>query len=152
DAAADHETLKRYLCQQLAETGGDLSESELDELVDNRLQSQSFVCPLRTLSQVIRETGVLRIDLLKVDVEKAELDVLLGLDEEDWPKVQQIVPEVHDLDGRLRRLVDLLEGHGFVVACEQDDALTGLHLYNLYARRPDAGRPAKPILEEAEAP
>ena len=35
---------------------------------------------LRTLSSVIAEEGIDRIDLLKINVEKSELDVLLGLE------------------------------------------------------------------------
>ena len=39
---------------------------------------------LTTLSDVLREENVTRIDLLKIDVEKSEMDVLLGIDEQDW--------------------------------------------------------------------
>lgn len=41
----------------------------------------SVSCPLTTLSSVIRECGVQRIDLLKIDVEGRKMDVLAGLDE-----------------------------------------------------------------------
>ena len=39
-----------------------------EELVEQRFKSETWTCPLRTLSAVIREQGVTRIDLLKIDV------------------------------------------------------------------------------------
>ncbi|ONK10269.1 FkbM family methyltransferase [Streptomyces sp. MP131-18] len=56
-----------------------------------------------------------RVDLLKIDVEGAELDVLRGVDTEHWPLIGRLVLEVQDLDGRLDAIGDLLRGHGFVV-------------------------------------
>ena len=45
---------------------------------------------------MIGELGLERIDLLKIDVQRAEMDVLLGLDDAALAKVRQIVLEVHD--------------------------------------------------------
>ncbi|HEX9938713.1 MAG TPA: FkbM family methyltransferase, partial [Longimicrobium sp.] len=111
-------------------------EGLLEELVETRLEREEFTCPLRTLSEVVREHGVERIDLLKVDAEKAEEEVLAGILDEDWPKIRQVVVEVHDRHGRLDRVRALLERHGFVVAVEQDSVLEQTPFYNLYARRP----------------
>lgn len=36
------------------------------------------------------------MSLLKIDVERAELEVLQGLDGADWSRVQQVAMEVHD--------------------------------------------------------
>jgi FkbM family methyltransferase len=52
------------------------------------------------------------VDLLKVDVEGAELDVLLGIDAQHWPLIRQVVMEVQDLDGRLGDVCALLMRHG----------------------------------------
>jgi FkbM family methyltransferase len=52
------------------------------------------------------------VDLLKVDVEGAELEVLLGIDPPQWPLIGQALLEVQDLDGRLAAVCDLLRGHG----------------------------------------
>lgn len=55
------------------------------------------------------------IDLLKIDVEGAETDVLLGVDEEQWPRIRQVVVEVVDMDGRLSAVCDVLRGAGYAV-------------------------------------
>ncbi len=107
----------------------------LDEVVRDRVRGERVVCDLKTLSQVIREEGVERIDLLKIDVEKSELDVLAGIEEADWPKIKQIVIEAHDLNGQLAMLTELLRSHGFDVVAEQDSYLRGSSLYNVYASR-----------------
>ena len=74
-------------------------------------------------------------------MQRAELDVLQGLDDADWRRVQQIVMEVHDAtgaptQGRVGILLDLLEGRGFEVEIEQAALLRGTDRYNLYAWRP----------------
>ena len=58
----------------------------LDDLVDHRVRGESVRCQLRTLSEVICENKIERIDLLKLDVERSELDVLRGVAESDWEK------------------------------------------------------------------
>ena len=69
-----------------------------DDYLAERFKEERYTCRLRTLSEVIAEAGLERIDLLKIDVQKAELDVLMGLDDSDWPKIRQMVVEVHDVD------------------------------------------------------
>ena len=109
-----------------------------EDLLEERFRSESFECRLRPLSAVIDEGGVEWIDLLKIDVQKAELAVLDGIREEHWPRIAQVVMEVHDFEGRLERIVRRLEGLGFRVAVEQDELLVGSVLYNLFAVRPGA--------------
>ena len=43
--------------------------------------------------------------------------------------------EVHDLDGRVRKVTELLSSRGFTVNVQQDAALEQTNLYNLYASR-----------------
>ncbi|MEY2527307.1 MAG: hypothetical protein QOE73_2078, partial [Verrucomicrobiota bacterium] len=107
----------------------------LDEIVEHRVCGERVVCSLKTLSQVIREQGIERIDLLKIDVEKSELDVLAGIEEDDWTKIRQIVIEAHDVNGNVAKIDQLLGGHGFDVMAEQDRYLRGSSLYNVYASR-----------------
>ena len=62
--------------------------AEIGELIDERLRAKSFTTELRTLSGVVAEQGLERIDLLKINVEKSELDVLQGISPGDWLKIQ----------------------------------------------------------------
>jgi FkbH-like protein len=84
----------------------------------------------------VKEHGVQRIDLLKVDAEKSELGVLRGIDEEVWGIIRQIVIEVHDQEGPvMAEVMRLLGDHGFEATVEEEDALRGSGLYNVYAVR-----------------
>ena len=78
-------------------------------------------CTIKRLSDVIRELGVKKIDLLKIDVEGAELDVMQGIETEQWKIVRQVVAEVHDHEGRLQAVQDLLRSAGFDVTVEQEE-------------------------------
>jgi FkbM family methyltransferase len=104
-----------------------------EDLLEERFKSEIFECQLRPLSEIIHEQAIEQIDLMKIDVQKSELDVLMGIDEHDWPKIRQIVIEVHDLGGRLNEITSLLDHYGFNVKVEQDAMYEGSVLYNLFA-------------------
>ncbi len=106
-----------------------------EALLDQRLRGETYTRPVRTLSSVVAELGVERIDLLKLDVEKSEAEVLAGIAERDWPKVGQIVAEVHDLGDRLAAMTADLRARGFAVEVEQEALYRGSDRFNLYARR-----------------
>jgi amino acid adenylation domain-containing protein/FkbM family methyltransferase len=137
-AEGETEVVRRYLTNVEATAAGGGS---LDELLSHKLRGEQYTCSIRTLSDVVREEGVERIDLLKIDVEKAEWDVLLGIADGDWPKIQQIVIEVHDLGGRLEQVLTLFRSKGFECIAEEEDMLVGTGLYGVYAWRPNARRP-----------
>lgn len=74
--------------------------------------------------------------MLKIDVEKAELDVLMGIEEQDWWKIKQIVVEIHNIDGRVELTSNLLKDKGFQhISCKQDAVLEDLDIHILYARK-----------------
>ncbi len=129
--AEDRDAVRAYLLSQ----NGDLPPAELEQLLAERLATETFTRPLQTLSGIIAAHGVTQIDLLKLDVEKSEADVLSGLDDSDWARVRHAVIEVHDLDGRLRLMVAQFEARGFHVEVEQDALLAATRIFNLYARR-----------------
>lgn len=104
-----------------------------DELLDARFGCQTFECDLVPLSAVIVDERVEVIDLLKIDVQKCELEVLQGIEARHWSRVRQIVMEVHELGGRLEGVVELLRTQGFDVVVEQDPLLAGSVLFNLFA-------------------
>jgi len=82
DVVADRETVKSFVMGQQHENGLPSAE-QLDELITERLTSERFTCQLKTLSEVINDEGVEKIDLLKIDVEKGELEVLAGIEDAD---------------------------------------------------------------------
>ena len=137
DAFEEKEVVKSFLLKQHVGTGNGttVSQEVLDELLVERLQSEKFTCQLKTISHIIEENQIERIDLLKIDVEKSERDVLAGIKERDWLKIQQIIVEVHDIDSRLTEITELLKFHGFDLTIVQDKLLEATPLYNIYARR-----------------
>lgn len=106
--------------------------------IANYLQAgkKDYRCQLTTLSKVIAEHNINRIDLLKIDCEGAELAVLKGITAADWQKIQQIVAEVHDVQHRLAEVVDLCKRHGFVkITVEKDVVMGDTPMFNVFAIR-----------------
>jgi len=134
DEKADRETLSLIL-QHQQEERPELAPltSYIDQIADDRTRSESFVCRLRTVSEIIGEKEIAQIDLLKIDVEKSELDVLHGIADRDWYKVRNIVIEAHDVDNQLQRLTTLLKNRGYHVQVEEDVSLRQTGLFNVYA-------------------
>ena len=93
---------------------------------------------MRTLSEVVAEEGIDHVDLLKVDVEGAELHVLEGLDPSFWPHVRQVVLEGHDRGDRREAIVALLRRGGFhTIEVESSEVAAdrGIRNFNLWAHR-----------------
>lgn len=92
-------------------------------------------CELRTVSEVMREHKIDAVDLMKIDVEGSEMDVLRGVEPEDWPKIKQFVVEVHNVDGRVASMKSLFESHGYRTIVDQEDwALHKLiNIFTIYA-------------------
>jgi amino acid adenylation domain-containing protein/FkbM family methyltransferase len=139
DTSRDREVIRAYESRRrpMGTRGVAERESELfDELLTQRLTGQELTCQLKTVSEVMRENGIERIDLLKIDVEKSEEDVLRGIEEADWPKIKQLVIEAESAGGSLERITGLLERHGYNLTVRQEDGadVTGLHI--IYAVQP----------------
>ncbi|MFB7874050.1 FkbM family methyltransferase [Nocardia sp. NPDC056064] len=75
------------------------------------------------------------IGVLKIDVERAEFDVLLGITEADWSRIRAVVAEVHDYHGRLGEFCKVLDTHGLSPRTRQDPSLAGTELHEVYAVR-----------------
>jgi natural product biosynthesis luciferase-like monooxygenase protein/amino acid adenylation domain-containing protein/FkbM family methyltransferase len=157
EAARDMRATREIMLGGLRDAAGETVRSsldgrDLDELLAAQFASERHRCRLRTLSQVVREQGIERIDLLKIDVERAEVDVLLGIEEEHWPLVRQVVMEVDGRDN-LGRVTAILESHGLAVVHDtafyraQDEDGPEVFVGHLYASRDglaprEAGPPA----------
>ena len=55
-------------------------------------------CQTISLSYFIKKKGISKIDLLKIDAEKSEIDILKGINKKDWKKIKNIIIESHTQD------------------------------------------------------
>jgi len=129
DPAAERATLR----QALRNLGN--SEQEIEERLRDRFGTEALPCELRTLSDAMRSESIKRVDLLKIDVEKAELDVIAGIEDADWLRIRQVVAELHlDADRRLDAAT-ALRARGFEVAVHQEPTMARTDIHMLYALR-----------------
>lgn len=91
-----------------------------------------------TLEAICEVLSLSRIDMLKIDCERSEMDVLKGIGASQWRNIGSIAMEVHDDShpdegGKtsLERIEDLLTSHGFIVDVSQ--ALEGTNLFMIFA-------------------
>ena len=122
---ASVETLRHYLSHENPEADPD----EVAHIVDACLQSSRQSCPTVRLGHLLRDQALDRVDLLKIDVEQAELRVLAGLDDDAWARVRRVAVEVHDVPGRIDTIRRLLAERGFRLETVADDvAQTGCRM------------------------
>ncbi|MFJ8234014.1 FkbM family methyltransferase [Streptomyces sp. NPDC094448] len=127
---------RRELLRTLGLNGGYTAEDVdimLAQLPDTSVEIETATV---RISDVVAERGITAIGLLKIDVEKSERRVLAGIDDADWPRIRQVVAEVHDTEGALGEIVALLRGHGFTVVSEQEPLFAGTDIHQVAARRP----------------
>lgn len=158
NAAGERAVIKTYLTNA-AESGDESAVvlvDKLDEVLDGRFDPEYHMCRLRRLSDVIDEAGIDRIDVLKIDVQRAELDVLRGIESRHFQKIRAVSMELHDDPGGMTRgrrgeISALLEGAGFLVETEQDPLLAGTDRWNLIAYRPNQVS-CKNVIQFAKSP
>jgi FkbH-like protein/FkbM family methyltransferase len=130
-------TIIRNALQRNISVDTELVDAFADELIEQRLESETYMSRLKTLSSVIEEQQIERIDLLKIDIEKSELLALKGIAEEHWGIIKQIVMEIHDREGELViEITSLLKEKGFNLVMEKEELLRDSGLYHVYAVRP----------------
>lgn len=105
-----------------------------------KMGARQVRAPLMPISQIMAEQGLDHVDLLKIDCEGAELEALSGVGEADWPKIRQVVAEVHDVDGRVQVVTALLRARGFTrLTVVQEPGFESTPLHNVYAVRGPQG-------------
>lgn len=126
----DDETTKIFL------RNSGLDDESIGHITADLHDGEQIDVEVTTVSAVLAEHAPdAEIGLLKVDVERAELDVLRGISEMDWRRIRAVVAEVHDTDGRLARFCQLLSRHGLSPHHRQDPCLLGTELHEVYAAR-----------------
>ena len=142
DTDADKAVVRSYIRRQTEDSSGEIEGVE--EILEVKFQSVTLPVRLRPLGDLIEESGLERIDLLKINIERAELDALVGIRDEQWPRIRQVTLEVHDVDGRLHTVLALLRDKGFEVVAEEDWSLehaAGTNYYLYAVRRGEIGAP-----------
>ena len=90
-------------------------------------------CEVKTLSYIIENQSLDKIDLLKIDCEGNELKVLEGINDNDWGIIKQLIIEVHDIDDRLNTIVNILKNQNYDVEIEKEDSMKNTRLFNVIA-------------------
>ena len=138
DASEDADVLSSGIRNQLANSKAkikELPDELISSIVQNKLGKKSeFLCQLKTISGIVRESGIEKIDLLKIDAEKSEIAVLEGILENDWPKIKQIVLEVHSATD-MESVRTLLALRRFKVTVEQEGQFSNSSVFNCFAVR-----------------
>jgi FkbM family methyltransferase len=96
--------------EQTAPARAAVSQIFSARVAERLYQRRDITVPADRLSAFL--TAGRPVDLLKIDVEGAELDVLQGIDAGQWPLIRQAVLEVQEHAGRLAAVCDLLSSHG----------------------------------------
>ncbi len=135
DPEKDQRTIKAGI--KTKESSNKLEEDITNAIVSAKLKDkQEFTCRLTTISDIIREYNIEKIDLLKVDAEKSEWEILEGIVDDDWEKIQQMVMEVHETNGPLlEKICDLITTKGFSYQLEDEKHLDNSEIINVYATR-----------------
>jgi natural product biosynthesis luciferase-like monooxygenase protein/amino acid adenylation domain-containing protein/FkbM family methyltransferase len=148
DAETEKEVVKKFVGNQ-EDTDAQEFLAQAEEILAPRFeQTETFTAQLRTISEIIAEQGIERIDLLKVNVEKSEFDVLKGIKPEDWQKIRQLVVEI-DVKDNIEPIVALFKQHGYEWFVEQDVLLANTELCYIYAIRPSGSRKLTPSEDTA---
>lgn len=113
-----------------------MSVEEVENQLAGRYEPETITCELTTISSFLGQERLEHVDLVKIDVERAELDVLRGIEDLHWPRIKQLVVEVHDEDGRGAAIEQILAPRGYRMAWEQEALMRGTSVRMLYARRP----------------
>jgi len=110
-------------------------EEDIADIVPDEYQADPIEVEVRTLSAEVAQAGLGRIALLKIDVEKSEIDVLKGIDSRTWDLVDQVVIEVHDLGGALRTVCETLSAEEFTVRTWQQPLMRGTGIHSVAGNR-----------------
>lgn len=104
--------------------------------LDDLLRPETVRAEIDTVSAQMAALGIDAVDLLKIDTEGAEREVLAGLAEADWPKIRQVLVEVH-LGAEVTEIMAAeLRGRGFRTSIGTHPlSQGGAAVFHIYAAR-----------------
>ncbi|MCP3059805.1 amino acid adenylation domain-containing protein [Myxococcus sp. K38C18041901] len=131
------------------EAGAVLPAEALDRLAESRFEGRTTEVEVSTVSALMERLSLPRVDLLKVDVERAEVDVLRGIEPRHWERIDQLLVEVEERGGT-RAQVEALIPSTFELRWIPHRYLSRAELWMLQAWRKD--RPPVPPRAPRRAP
>ncbi|MFK4467820.1 amino acid adenylation domain-containing protein [Bacillus sp. RC252] len=106
------------------------------DLIDKHLEKQDVGVSLTTISDQIRKYALTSIALLRIDVNHCGFEIMDGIDEQDWRKINQLMITVNSKLDEISMIEDCLRTKGFewsVVPVKKNGMGSGL--CNLIAKR-----------------
>lgn len=133
---SDRQLLSAGVAHQLQLDPGSSEDAKYVELlVEGKLDRVEHIeCPVTTLSCLIQSYAIPQIDLLKIDAEKAEVDVLAGIAPAHWPLIKKLAIEAHS-EAHAVVISDTLRQHGYTVMSEKIADCHHTALFTLWAQR-----------------
>ncbi len=103
----------------------------------NRTAQTKISCTLTSLGRFIEKNEITHIDFLKIDVEGAEFDVIKSIKPTQFPMIQQLSIEVHDINNRVEHLSKYLKEQGYIIHLDRNSLFERLggNQYMIYAKR-----------------
>ena len=107
-----------------------------DDFIAGLFRVEPVRAAVDTLANEARRHGLDRIDLLKIDTEGAEKDVLAGISEELWPRIRQLLVEVHLGRAETEAIAADLEARGYrTETASHPLSEGGAPVFHIYAAR-----------------
>lgn len=112
-----------------------VARDQVEGYIKERFEkAQKIEVPIRSISSIIKETQVQKIDLLKIDAEKSEVEIIKGITDADWGIINQVVIEVHGKSEALE-IKGLMEKHDFKVSLDTEILLENAKIFTLFGRK-----------------
>ena len=101
-----------------------------------RFNSVTIKRPVIRLADFIKENNISNIKLLKIDCEGEEINVLKGLNEENFKTIDQIIMEVFDINNNINVAIEILKKNKFrKIKVEEEKGFEESNLVNIIASK-----------------
>ena len=122
--------LHKSILAQIPEKVSAVNQEVIQKLAHLKLKNcQKVMCQMTTISEQMRLLKLSQIDLLKIDVEGHEQAVIDGIEAGDWPKIKQLVVEIHTED-EAAILQKLDENFASIDLASDQDGLKLIYAYH----------------------
>ena len=92
--------------------------------------------PVIRLADFIKENNISNIKLLKIDCEGEEINVIKGLNEENFKTIDQIIMEVFDINNNINVAIEILKKNKFrKIKVEEEKGFEESNLVNIIASK-----------------